>query len=204
MFFSHDGTRGPRPVLASDALTAANILIVDDQESNILLLEGILRKVGYTNITRTTDPHLAHRLYEDSQADLVLLDLMMPQMDGYQVMAELAHRIPEGTYLPILVLTADQSREAWKRALSMGARDLLTKPFDQEEVLLRIRNLLETRSLHLKLQDQNALLEEKVQERTKELRRSLELLERTTEEQGKLLAKLNIRNSPTNELTSNR
>ncbi len=177
---------------ASDPLTAAHILIVDDQDSNVLLLEGILRRAGYTQITSTMDPRLTLGIYDDLQPDLLLLDLLMPVMDGYQVMEELSTRIPEG-YLPILVLTADPSRDAWKRALSIGAKDFLMKPFDQEEVLLRIRNLLETRSLHLKLQDQNALLEEKVQERTKELRRSLELLERTAEEQGKLLAKLNVR-----------
>jgi putative two-component system response regulator len=180
-------------VRASDAPTGARILIVDDQESNVRLLEGILRRAGYTQITSTMDPRLALGLYEDLQPDLLLLDLMMPEMDGYQVMEVLAHRIPEGTYVPILVLTADPSREAWKRALSIGAKDFLMKPFDQEEVLLRIRNLLETRSLHLELQAHNALLEEKVQERTNELRRSLELLERTVEEQGKLLAKLNVR-----------
>ncbi len=180
-------------MFASDPLTAANILIVDDQESNVLLLEGILRRAGYTQITSTMDARLALSIYDDLQPDLILLDLLMPVMDGYQVMEELSTRIPEGTYLPILVLTADPSRDAWKRALTMGAKDFLTKPFDQDEVLLRIRNLLETRSLHLKLQDQNALLEEKVQERTVELRQSLELLERTIEEQAKLLAKLNVR-----------
>src|SRR5205823_3480472 len=118
-------------------------------------------------------------LYEELDPDLILLDLLMPHMDGFEVMAELGRRVPDGSYVPILVLTADATPQARQRALSMGARDFLAKPFDHDEALLRIRNLLETRSLHLRLRDQNDVLEQRVGERTAELQRSLELLERT-------------------------
>jgi PleD family two-component response regulator len=177
-------------MLGHDPLTAARILIVDDQESNVRLLEGILRRAGHADFRSTTDSLEVLSLFDDYQPDLVLLDLMMPRLDGYQVMEQVGDRIPEGTYLPILVLTADSTRDAWQRALSIGANDFLTKPFDHQEVMLRIRNLLETRSLHLKVQEQNALLEARVEERTKELRDSLELLERTVDEQQRMVERL--------------
>ncbi|MDP8955507.1 MAG: response regulator [Actinomycetota bacterium] len=178
-------------MLPSDPLTAARILIVDDEHTNVRLLEGILRRDGYTNVTSTTDPRLVARLYADFEPDLILLDLMMPRMDGFQVMSELRKGLAEGSYLPILVLTADMTSDARNMALSMGANDFLTKPLDQHEVTLRIRNLLETRSLYLRLRQQQSILEEKVAERTKELRHSLDVLERTAEEQSKMLARLN-------------
>jgi len=177
-------------MLGHDPLTAARILIVDDQESNVRLLESILRRAGHGDFKSTTDPLEALSVFDDYQPDLVLLDLMMPRLDGYQVMEQLGDRIPEGTYLPILVLTADSTRDAWQRALSIGANDFLTKPFDHQEMMLRIRNLLETRSLHLKVHEQNALLEARVEERTKELRDSLELLERTVDEQQRMVERL--------------
>jgi DNA-binding response OmpR family regulator len=177
-------------MLADDPVTSARILVVDDEDSNLRLLEAVLRRAGYSTITSTADPRLVLSLYSDLQPDIVLLDLMMPGMDGFQVMEELKGEIPDGTYLPIVVLTADTSRESRERALSMGANDFLVKPFDQQEVVLRIRNMLVTRSLHLRLQDLNSSLEEKVRERTAELRQSLELLERTAEERGKILDRM--------------
>jgi DNA-binding response OmpR family regulator len=177
-------------VLANDSVTAAKILMVDDEDSNLRLLETMLRRAGYSNITSATDPRLALPLYSDFQPDLVLLDLMMPRMDGFQVMEELKRQVPDGTYLPIVVLTADTSRQSRKRALSMGASDFLTKPFDQQEVILRVRNLLETRSLSLRLLKHQAALEERVEERTEELRNSLGLLERTAEEYRRLLDRM--------------
>jgi DNA-binding response OmpR family regulator len=132
-------------------------------------------------VSSTTDPTQVRALYEQFDPDIVILDLMMPHMDGFEVMEELSRHVPEGTYLPILVLTADGTPQARQRALSMGARDFLTKPFDQDEALLRIRNLLETRQLHLKLLDHNERLEEKVIERTIELERNLEILRRMVE-----------------------
>ena len=175
---------------SDDDVSKASIIIVDDEETNVLLLERILARAGYQNVVGTTDPTRVRNLHEDLGPDLFILDLNMPHMDGYEVMEELSRRIPEDTYLPILVLTADASAEARQRALCMGARDFLTKPFDQDEALLRIRNLLEARQLHLKLLDQNERLEEMVRERTAELERIVEVLRRTSEHRRMLLAHL--------------
>ena len=175
---------------SSDDLSKANILIVDDQETNVFLLERVLRRAGYDNVASTTDPTRVRALHEAFQPDIILLDLNMPHMDGFEVMDELSRYISQGEYLPILVLTAEDSPEAKQRALSMGARDFLTKPFDHDEALLRIRNLLETRLLHLKLMDENERLEERVRERTIELERSVETLRRTSEQRRMLLAHL--------------
>lgn len=162
-----------------ETFSSAQILIVDDQEANVRLLEGILKRAGYTRLTSTTDSREVTSLFRTLQPDLILLDLTMPHLDGFEVLDALTLLIPDGSYLPILVLTADISRQARERALSIGARDFLTKPFDATEVLLRIKNLLETRFLHLQLQDQNQTLEEKVRERTRESEQAqFEILER--------------------------
>ena len=175
---------------SSEDLSKANILVVDDEEVNVLLLSRILERAGYASVASTTDPSRVRALHDEFKPDVIILDLMMPHMDGFEVMEELSRHIPLGTYLPILVLTADSTPEARQRALSMGAHDFLTKPFAQDEALLRIRNLLETRRLHLKLQDQNERLEERVRERTIELERSVEVLRRTAEQRRMLLAHL--------------
>jgi signal transduction histidine kinase len=120
----------------------------------------MLFRAGYRFLTSTTDSRQAIRLFEDSRADLVVLDLMMPYMDGYAVMEQLLKDLPESEYIPILVLTADVTPQALQRALSAGAKDFLTKPFDQTELLLRVRNLLETRFLNLGLQHQILSLEQ--------------------------------------------
>jgi putative two-component system response regulator len=160
-------------------LTTARILIVDDQTSNVLLLEGILQEEDYTAYRGITDSRQVLPMFLEYQPDLILLDLQMPYLDGFEVMNQLRARIPQGVYLPILVLTADITPEAKRQALAEGATDFLTKPFDQMEVVLRIRNLLRTRVLHLQLQDQNQLLEQKVRERTMELEETqIEILER--------------------------
>ena len=138
----------------------ARILIVDDEESNVLLLERMLGRAGYTHLTSTRDSRLALQLVEETCPDLILLDLMMPNLDGYGVMAQISEHFSPEAYLPILVLTADVTPQALQRALSGGARDFLTKPFDQTELLLRVRNLLETRFLYLGLQQQLQRLEE--------------------------------------------
>ena len=155
--------------MQSDDLKRACILIVDDEPVNVRLLERILQQAGYTNLVRSLDPTMVAALYAEHQPDLILLDLHMPRMDGFAVMEHLAPRIPEGTYLPILVLTADVTQQAKERALAGGAKDFLTKPFDATEVVLRIENLLETRRLHLRLKEHNLTLEEKVRDRTQEL-----------------------------------
>ena len=157
----------------------AVILVVDDQETNVLLLEKLLKQTGYENVTSTTDSRRVLPMFLALQPDIVLLDLHMPHLDGYAVMEQLGPRIPRGTYLPLLVLTADITPQAKQRALKLGAKDFVTKPFDHAEVLLRIANLVETRRLHLQMRNQNALLEEKVKMRTQDLEEArIEILER--------------------------
>lgn len=152
---------------------------MDDEPANVLLLEGILKREGYTRIKSVIDSRQVLPQFATFDPDLILLDLMMPHLDGFAVMKQLTPRIPQGGYLPILILTADITLEAKQRALSCGAMDFLTKPFDRTEVLLRIKNLLETRFLHRQLQSQNQALDAKVQERTRELDVArLEILER--------------------------
>jgi putative two-component system response regulator len=165
--------------MSLEAFQAAKILIVDDEQPNVRLLERLLQNAGYTAVAGTTDAREVVSLYLDFQPDLLLLDLMMPHLDGFQTMEQLSLLIPQGTYFPILVLTADITAQAKQRALAAGAKDFLTKPFDHTEVLLRIRNLIETRLLHLRLQNQNQLLEGTVRERTQELKAThIEVLER--------------------------
>jgi CheY-like chemotaxis protein len=139
-------------VTRKQVIQESRILIVDDEPANVLLLERILQTVGYTNITKTTDPRKVLEFFTIYQPDLILLDLMMPHVDGIALMTQLRSRIPENTYLPIMVLTADVTPKAKQQALSLGAKDFLTKPFDATEVLLRVYNLLETRWLSVQLQ----------------------------------------------------
>jgi len=150
-------------------LKTAKILIVDDKQSNIDILEGLLEESGYANFQSATDPRLVVSLFNSFNPDLILLDLMMPHLSGFEVMEQLKPLIPQGTYLPILVLTADITSESKLRALSGGAKDFLSKPFDLYEVQIRINNLLETRYLYKQLENQNQILEERVKERTREL-----------------------------------
>lgn len=165
--------------MLDNTLTAARILIVDDNASNVLLLEGILQEEDYTAYRSITDSRQVLPVFLGHQPDLVLLDLQMPYLDGFEVMKQLRPHIPPEAFLPILVLTADITSEAKRQALAGGAMDFLTKPFDATEVILRIRNLLQTRALHLQLQNQNQLLEQKVRERTAELEETQnEILER--------------------------
>jgi putative two-component system response regulator len=162
-----------------DDLHSATLLLVDDQEPNIGILERILERAGYRHLVSTTDPRLALDLFLERRPDLILLDLHMPHLDGFGVLDQIRPHIPAGSYLPVLVLTADISSEARQRALSSGARDFLGKPFNSVEVVLRIRNLLEARFMHLELQRQNDRLEQKVRERTRELESAqVEILER--------------------------
>lgn len=157
----------------------ARILIVDDEEGIVDVLEGFLRRQGYTHLKATTDPRHALSLFSHFQPDLILLDLMMPHLDGFAVMQQVKARVPEGAYLPILIITADISPEARHQALSMGAKDFLTKPFDYTDVRLRVRNLLEARFLHRQIEKQDQLVEEKVRERTQSLEKErAEILER--------------------------
>jgi CheY-like chemotaxis protein len=123
-------------------LTSARILVVDDQQSNVMLLERLLEHWGYSDVTSTTDSSQVVSLCEQLQPDLLLLDLHMPQPDGFELLELLAPWIAGNGYLPIIVLTADVSHEAKQRALSTGAKDFLNKPLESNEVFLRVRNLL--------------------------------------------------------------
>lgn len=150
-------------------LKNSNILIVDDQQANIDLLEGFLEMEGYINIKTTVDPREVITLFSQFKPDLLLLDLSMPHLSGFDVMEQVIPLIGVNTILPILVLTADITSQAKQRALSGGASDFLTKPFDLIEVGLRIRNLLYSSYLQNQLLNQNQILEDKVKERTAEL-----------------------------------
>jgi len=154
-------------------LTEPKILIVDDEIANVQLLGMLLGQAGFTNLQSTTDSRKVIALYQEFGPDVILLDLSMPHLDGFEVMAQLHALIPPQSYVPILVLTAIVTAEAKRRALSAGANDFLTKPFDVSEVLLRVRNLLETRRLHVELQQHNQTLESTVKVRTQELENAL-------------------------------
>jgi CheY-like chemotaxis protein len=144
--------------LPDQSLRQARLLMIDDQEANILVLEHVLRSAGYCDFKSLTDSRQALEVYRSFAPDLVLLDLRMPHLDGLAVLDLLRGEIAEGAYLPILMLTRDLTSEAKRHALANGAKDFLNKPFDTREVLLRIKNLLQTRFLHLQLQEQNQLL----------------------------------------------
>jgi putative two-component system response regulator len=160
-------------------LTTSRILIVDDQPSNVMLLEAILQEEEFTSCRSLTDSRQVLSTFVEYVPDLILLDLQMPYLDGFAVMRQLQACLAPGDFLPILVLTADITPETKRRALAEGALDFLTKPFDATEVVLRIQNLLQTRALHLQLQGQNQLLDQKVRERTVELEvAQIEILER--------------------------
>ena len=168
--------------MIDSTLKNARILIVDDKESNIDILEGLLEESGFLEFSSTTDSRTVVGLYHSFQPDLILLDLMMPHLSGFEVMDLLKNEIPADDYLPILVLTTDITQEAKLKALSGGAKDFLPKPFDLYEVRLRINNLLHTRYLHEQLKNQNFILEEKVKERTFDLAQANRHLEQANRE----------------------
>ncbi|MGB6946054.1 MAG: ATP-binding protein [Bryobacteraceae bacterium] len=147
-------------------LTDSRILIVDDQTANLQVLAAVLEFAGYTNVTCLSDSRNIIQVFQEVRPDLILLDLHMPHVDGLAAMDQLAAVIPQDDYLPILVLTGDNTSEAKEKALSHGAHDFLSKPLNRTEVQLRVKNLLETRHLHLQLKSQNASLEQQVRERT--------------------------------------
>ena len=151
-------------------LTDSRILIVDDQTANLQVLATVLGFAGYENVHCLSDSRNILATFRDFQPDLILLDLHMPHVDGVAAMDQLATVIPEVDYLPILVLTGDGTSEAKEKALSHGAHDFLSKPLNRTEVQLRVKNLLETRHLHLQLKAQNASLEQQVG-RTNQARR---------------------------------
>jgi CheY-like chemotaxis protein len=155
-------------ITAAEILNAS-VLIVDDQQSNILLLEEILQDAGYTHVSSTMDPYAVAAMHREHRYDLILLDLQMPDMDGFQVMQKLK-AIETESYIPVLVVTAQPAHKL--QALQAGAKDFVSKPFDLTEVKTRIHNMLEVRLLHRKLENYSKVLEQTVLERTAELRLS--------------------------------
>lgn len=135
----------------NDEFFASRILVVDDQAANLRLLESLLAREGFTNVISTTEPEQVFDLYTAFDPDLILLDLMMPGLSGYAVLERLERQRQPDEFRPVLVLTADATSQAKRRALALGAKDFLTKPFDTIEAMLRVWNLLETRLLYKRL-----------------------------------------------------
>lgn len=168
-------------MIAESDILKASILIVDDQEVNVLLLEQILMDAGYTHIASTKEPTEVRALHRKNQYDLILLDLQMPVMDGFQVIARLkADQLDD--YLPVLAITAQPGHKL--RALQAGAKDFISKPFDLTEVRTRIHNMLEVRLRYKQLMNANHELDRQVQERTAELRDCEARLRSLTEQCG--------------------
>jgi PAS domain S-box-containing protein len=160
---------GNSMMLSATDILNASILIVDDQEANVTLLELLLSEAGYTNVSSTMNSLEVCALHRQHHYDLILLDLQMPGMDGFQVMESLKTNIAD-PYLSVIVLTAQPGHKL--RALQAGAKDFISKPFDLLEVKTRIRNMLEVRLLYKKLANYNKQLEQAVLDRTAELRES--------------------------------
>ena len=159
------------------AYAKMKILIVDDEPANVALLEDMLGEQGYTHLKSTTDSRRVLELCDEFDPDLILLDLFMPHLDGFAVLESLRADRSE-VYLPIIVLTADVNEDTKRRALHCGATDFLNKPLDHIEVLMRIRNLLETRRIHQLLDNRRAALEDAVHTRTSELQAAQAALEK--------------------------
>jgi adenylate cyclase len=151
-------------MITENAIHQGRILIVDDQEANVTLLEQMLRGGGYTELSSTMDPTAVCALHLQHHYDLILLDILMPVMDGFEVMENLKTIETDG-YLPVLVVTAQSDHKL--RALKAGAKDFVSKPFDLAEVLLRVHNMLEVRLLHVETGRlyERVLEEQKVSER---------------------------------------
>jgi signal transduction histidine kinase len=176
--------------MRDDSFVQARIFIVDDESANVRILERLLQQEGFVNLVLMTDAREFAAHYEAAPPDLVLLDLLMPHVSGFEVLAWLAGRTETPVRPPALVLTADATRDARERALAGGAMDFLTKPFDHLEVLLRVRNLLTRHFLELDLWEHNRVLESRVAERTRELQESLDLLRETSRQRQDLARRL--------------
>jgi len=155
------------------ALKEAHILMVDDEVANTCLMTNFLHRIGYSCLESINDSTCTAKKIETFEPDLILLDLAMPNLSGFQVLEALRANRHSEDQIPVLVLTGDPTAENKRRALAVGATDLLVKPFDPSEVSMRIRNLLQARFLRLEIQEQNRSLEERVRERTRELESAL-------------------------------
>ena len=169
-------------ITASD-IHHGKILIVDDQEPNVILIERMLRGAGYVSVSSTMNSGECCELHLKNRYDLILLDLNMPGMDGFQIMDGLKEIEPDG-YLPVLIITAQPGHKL--RALQLGAKDFISKPFDLAEVLARVYNLLEVRLLHMESKNYSKALEQKVQE----LEASQEMIRRKSDEVKSLYDKV--------------
>jgi len=147
----------------------AKILVIDDEPSKTRLVTELLSLAGFRHLETENDSGRAAATFEQCRPDLVILDLHMEPYDGFEVLTQLEPLVSPGTYLPILMLTGNITREVKEQALSAGAMDFLAKPFNATEIVLRVKNLLHTRLLYLELQEERDSLEERVRERTEEL-----------------------------------
>src|SRR5579864_4011086 len=174
-------------MLSSVDILNARILVVDDKEANVRLIEGMLRVAGYRSVESTTDPRAVRELHCKNRYSLILLDLQMPGMDGFQVMEGLKE-IENGGYLPVLVLTAQPDHKL--RALEAGAKDFVSKPFDLAELRARVHNILEVRLLHLETKKHGEVLEQTVREleTSREVIRLANLVEKERNERELSLA----------------
>ena len=177
-------------MIPGDRLHAARIAVIDDEPANVRVLERFLDLAGFRDVRSWTDPRQAIEALEHDPVDLLLLDLLMPGLDGYAILERLHGIDGEGPRTAIVVLTADATRDARERALGLGATDFLTKPFDPTEISLRIRNILVTHFLELDLIVEKASLERQVRERTAALRESLDRLRTLGEQRERLLRRL--------------
>jgi len=178
---------GTKAMVSPADILNARILVVDDQEVNVRLLEGMLRIAGYASVESTTDPYQVCELHRKNRYALILLDLQMPGMDGFQVMEGLKEIEADG-YLPVLVITAQPGHKL--RALEAGAKDFVGKPFDLAELRARVHNILEVRLLHLETKNYSKVLEETIREleASREVIRLKNLAEREKIEQELALA----------------
>lgn len=173
------GASALRSAVPKSTLAAARILVLDDQPQNLALLTRLLNGSGYAHVQTTVDPFEALALLRERQPDLLVLDLHLPEFDGFQILEQLQDVLPPRGAFPVLVVTGDRDPGVKQRALKLGARDFVAKPFNPVEVILRIDNLLETRMLYLQLEHQNRTLEGVVRLRTRELEETrIEILER--------------------------
>jgi putative two-component system response regulator len=165
--------------LLNAVLQNSRILIIEDQQENITLLQKLLVRAGFANHRSVTESCEAITAFREYCPDLVFLDLHMPCPDGFEILRQLHSLIPQQTYLPIVVLTAELSQPAKQKALCLGAKDFITRPFDNIEIILRINTLLGTRLLNRELEQQNQILDERVRERTLDLENAqVEILHR--------------------------
>jgi len=148
------------------------VLVVDDEPANVALVESILHRSGITKVRGTTDPTALGALFDEERPDIILLDLHMPVVSGMDLLEQIAGWRRPGEYLPVFVLSADTTTRAKLDALDAGATDFLSKPFDATEVGLRVVHAIDTRRLHLRLDEHNRTLDEQVRARTEELERA--------------------------------